>query len=64
MVQVSDVAKIRRRWEEKGEPPCDHPDTDREYDLGGDTGDRACLTCGDSWPRSREPEPGRPPEGW
>ena len=55
MVQMAEVAKIRAAWVAKGDPPCDHPKTDKEYALGGGTGDVACMTCGRSWMRGRKP---------
>lgn len=51
MVQMEKVPEIRREWEAKGNPPCDHPVTEREYYRGSDTGDMVCLVCGESWPR-------------
>ena len=57
MVQQSDLVGIRDRWEAAGEPVCEHPRTDREYALGGDTGDDACLDCGATWRRSQRPKP-------
>ena len=57
MVQASEVATIRERWRTAGEPPCAHERTDREYELGGDTGDYACLDCGATWPRSQGAKP-------
>lgn len=47
MVQMSQAIQIRKEWKAQGSPPCDHPETDREYDLGSHTGDRVCLTCGE-----------------
>lgn len=58
MVQMTEVAKIRARWKRDGEPYCEHERTDKEYSLGADTGDWACLDCGLTWPRNQEtPEP-------
>ncbi|MER7507096.1 hypothetical protein ABTX82_01905 [Streptomyces lavendulae] len=45
-MQMDDAIRLRREWAAKGNPPCDHPETDKEYDRGGDTGDRVCTTCG------------------
>ncbi len=60
MVQAAETAKIRERWESAGRPYCEHTRIDKEYYLGADTGDYACLDCGASWSRSE----GRPaPEG-
>ena len=45
-MQMSKAKALREAWERKGNPPCAHPDLDREYDLGGNTGDYVCTTCG------------------
>jgi hypothetical protein len=55
MVQAAKVAKLREAWIAQGDPPCDHPKRDKEYYLGADTGDTACLVCGETWPRGTEP---------
>jgi hypothetical protein len=52
MVQMDKVAQIRKAWEAAGSPPCGHPDADREYYLGSNTGDYVCLTCGEPFSRS------------
>ena len=57
MVQLSKVRELIKAWEAKGNPPCDHPKTDREYYLGAHTGDDACLVCGASWPSGQKPPP-------
>jgi len=46
VVQTEKLVVLRRAWAAKGNPPCDHPIVDREYYLGGDTGDYACTVCG------------------
>jgi hypothetical protein len=45
-IQAKEVPAIRRAWEDRGRPPCDHPRKAREYDLGSHTGDEVCLSCG------------------
>lgn len=56
-MQMKEVRELRKRWAGK---PCDHPNLDKEYDLGSDTGDYVCTTCGrtgqgSDWPeRERE----------
>lgn len=45
-IQAKRVEELRRSW---GDKLCTHPDADKEYDLGGQTGDYACTTCGDTW---------------
>ena len=47
-MQIWEVAALRRAWERKGNPPCQHPELDREYYLGANTGDYVCTTCGKS----------------
>jgi hypothetical protein len=47
MVQMDEAQELRRRWNEAGSPECDHPELDREYYLGSQTGDRVCLMCGE-----------------
>jgi hypothetical protein len=48
MVQMDKVAEIRKAWEAAGSPPCEHPDVEREYYLGSNTGDRVCVRCGET----------------
>jgi len=38
--------RLREQW---GNKPCDHLNLDREYDLGGHTGDVVCVQCGRSF---------------
>ena len=45
-MQMSDASELRAAWRQKGDPPCEHPETDREYYLGSYTGDNRCTTCG------------------
>ena len=45
-MQSSKAAQLRQAWEAKGNPTCAHPHVEKEYDLGADTGDEACTTCG------------------
>lgn len=45
-MQAKDATRLRSTW---GDKPCTHPHAEKEYDLGGDTGDYACTTCGDTW---------------
>jgi hypothetical protein len=60
MVQIEKVAKIREAWAQKGKPRCTHESYDKEYHLGSDTGDYACMNCGISWPRSADKPPPEP----
>ncbi len=57
MVQMREVPRIRQAWIDKGDPPCDHPRIDKEYDLGGDTGDRVFLDCGQYVEAPRRSQP-------
>lgn len=52
MVQFSEANRIEQAWIDRGRPYCDHPDVDKEYGLGMDSGDRRCLNCGDTFTRS------------
>lgn len=45
-MQMSDTIRIRATWVKKGDPPCDHPRLEREYQLSAHTGDSICTTCG------------------
>jgi hypothetical protein len=47
MVQERELSELRRVWELKGNRPCDHPSKDKEYMLSSQTGDWACLVCGE-----------------
>lgn len=42
-MQMKEAAESRERW---GGKPCDHPNLDKEYELGTATGDYVCTTCG------------------
>ncbi|MDT3417203.1 hypothetical protein QO009_003098 [Brevibacillus aydinogluensis] len=44
-MQMEDAARLREKW---GDKPCDHPYLDKEYYLGGQTGDYVCIQCGKS----------------
>ena len=47
-MQMREAMRLRRAWEAMGNPPCEHPDVDKEYYLGADTGDEVCTTCGEA----------------
>jgi hypothetical protein len=58
-VDMDDARELRRRWKEKGSPPCDHRDLDREYfnqrypprnPDRAHTGDQVCTRCGKEFP--------------
>lgn len=42
-MQLEKAQSLRRTW---GNKPCNHPQTEKEYYLGSDTGDKVCTTCG------------------
>jgi hypothetical protein len=42
-MQMRDAMARNREW---GEKPCAHERLEKEYDLGMDTGDVVCVTCG------------------
>jgi hypothetical protein len=66
MVQMSRAAQIKEDWVRRGKPTCTHERTDKEYDLGSQTGDLVCMDCGLSWWAKDEvppPEPGEESEG-
>ena len=48
-MQAKKAARLRRLWMDKGNPPCDHPELDKEYYLGAQTGDYVCTTCGQTF---------------
>ena len=45
-MQATKAEALREAHKRKGNPPCPHPDTAKEYNLGMDMGDRVCTTCG------------------
>ncbi|RMB69793.1 hypothetical protein AYK61_26990 [Rhodococcus sp. SBT000017] len=51
-MQSEEAAKLQKDWIAKGNPPCAHPETSKEYFLGSATGDRVCKTCGADIPRT------------
>lgn len=42
-MQKERAKELRQKW---GDKPCDHPKLEKEYHLGGDTGDKICVQCG------------------
>ena len=42
-MQLEKANKLRKAW---GDKPCNHPDVEKEYYLGSNTGDKVCTTCG------------------
>lgn len=45
-MQMDRAAELRQSW---GDRPCSHPDLDKEYHLGMQTGDYVCTQCGRSF---------------
>ena len=45
-MEMYDAGFLRQAWIKKGDPPCKHPTTEREYQLGSQTGDTVCTICG------------------
>lgn len=56
-MQASKARSLREQWKRDGGQPCEHERSEREYDLGADTGDAVCLNCGTTWWRNG-PKPG------
>jgi len=51
-MQMKEALKLQEEWKRKGCPPCKHKHLEKEYDLGADTGDYVCTTCGETrWGR-------------
>jgi hypothetical protein len=46
LMQAKDANRLRQKW---GDKPCTHPKFDKEYDLGAQTGDYVCTTCGEAF---------------
>ena len=42
-MQMDKIEELRKEW---GTKPCDHPNVEKEYYLGAQTGDYACTQCG------------------
>jgi len=45
--------ELRKKW---GDKKCNHPNLEKEYDLGSATGDYVCTQCGSSGPGRDWPE--------
>lgn len=58
-IQMKELRRLRDAWAAKGDPPCDHQEVDKEYDLGGQTGDYGCAVCGEC-PVERPARPSSP----
>ena len=40
---MSDAVELKKNW---GDQQCDHPELEKEYDMGFTTGDYVCTQCG------------------
>ena len=45
---MDEAARLREAW---GGKPCPHPKLVKEYHLSMQTGDYACIQCGESFSR-------------
>jgi hypothetical protein len=43
---MDEARDLRLAWQLKGNPPCEHSETEKEYEAGRPTGDYICTTCG------------------
>lgn len=57
MVQASRLKEIHQAWVDRGSPLCRHEGSEKEYDLGAQTGDLGCLVCGETWWSGEKPAP-------
>ena len=54
-MQFDEAERLRKEWERKGNPPCNHDGLEPEYYLGSDTGDEICTCCGKAfWQGKKE----------
>lgn len=44
-MQQKDALELKEQW---GDKLCEHPDLEREYELGSATDDYVCTTCGET----------------
>lgn len=44
-MQLKNALELKKQW---GNKPCDHPQLEKEYFQGAQTGDYVCTTCGAS----------------
>ncbi|MFB7461401.1 hypothetical protein [Streptomyces sp. NPDC056188] len=49
--------------EAAGGPACSHTNLAKEYDLGGQTGDKGCLDCGEAFSLQELAEMGKKAKG-
>lgn len=55
-IQMNEANELRKRWEEMGNKPCNHPSKTKEYYLGTATGDYICTKCGETFWEGRDDE--------
>ncbi len=53
-MDMDQASQLRRLWEAKGTPPCEHRETEKEYGAGAATGDYVCSDCGKIVDRPRQ----------
>jgi hypothetical protein len=53
-MQTDRARLLRQVW---GDKPCSHPRIEEEYNLGYETGDYLCTTCGKEFPKSEIESP-------
>lgn len=52
-MKYSDAKQLKINW---GDKPCNHLQIEKEYDLGADTGDYVCVTCGKEFSKEEKIE--------
>lgn len=45
-MQMNKSQELREAWQKKGNPPCEHNNTEQEHYLGTGTGEYVCTQCG------------------
>jgi hypothetical protein len=55
-MQFDRAQELRKLW---GDKPCNHPEVDKEYYLGAQTGDLVCTQCGSTFLSYEEVEASR-----
>ena len=47
-MQSERAKRLEWDWKAKGNSPCEHPQLEKEYLAGLDTGDLLCSSCGET----------------
>lgn len=50
-MQMTDAMVLKKSG---GDKPCDHPELEKEYYLGANTGDFVCSQCGQSFTKEEK----------